>query len=218
MVTVLQLGETSMDQVGFVSGLGRDENIYAVRFVGDQGYVVTYRQVDPLYVIDLSDPTAPAVAGEVKIPGYSAYLHPLGDGLLLGVGQDGDLNGQTLGTQVALFDVRDPENPRQIDKVTFPGAYSGAEWDHHAFLYWPTSEDEGLLVIPLQGQKGDLWWSGSVAIEVDGSRLGTTTELTSSGYVMRNVVVDGRLLTVSDLGIQAFAMDDFAEAGWVAFS
>jgi uncharacterized secreted protein with C-terminal beta-propeller domain len=218
MVTVLELGEDSMEQIGLVSGLGPDENIYAVRFVGDQGYVVTYRQIDPLYVIDLTDPAAPTVAGELKIPGYSAYLHPIDEGLLLGVGQDGDLDGRTLGTQVALFDVSDPENPRQIDKVTFPGAYSGAEWDHHAFLYWPESDGSGLMVIPLQGQKGNQWWSGSVAIEVDGGRLSTTSELTQSGYVLRNLVVRDQLMTVSDMGVQSFDLDGFEQTDWVAFA
>ena len=218
MVTVLELGDESMEQAGFVAGLGRDENIYAVRFVGDQGYVVTYRQVDPLYVIDLSDPTDPQVAGELKIPGYSAYLHPVSDGMLLGVGQDGDLDGRTLGTQVALFDVTDPENPRQIDKITFPGAYSGAEWDHHAFLYWPETDDTGLMVIPLQGQNGDQWWNGSVAIEVDGSRLGSTSKLIQDGYVLRNLIVDNQLLTVSDLGVQGYDLGTYDETDWVSFT
>jgi uncharacterized secreted protein with C-terminal beta-propeller domain len=218
MVTVLELGPDSMEQVGQVSGLGRDENIYAVRFVGDQGYVVTYRQVDPLYVIDLSDPTSPSVAGELKIPGYSAYLHPISEGLLLGVGQDGDLDGRTLGTQVALFDVTDPENPRQIDKVTFPGAYSGAEWDHHAFLYWPHSDESGVMVIPLPGQKGDQWWNGSVAIEIDEGRVSATSELTQAGYVLRNLVVGDQLLTVSDLGVQSYDLDGFTENDWVSFA
>ena len=218
MVTVLELGSDALEQVGFVAGLGPDESIYAVRFVGDQGYVVTYRQIDPLYVIDLSDPTAPSVVGELKIPGYSAYLHPTSEGILLGVGQDGDLDGGILGTQVALFDVTDPSNPRQLDKVTFPGASSGAEWDHHAFLYWPGSENGGLMVIPLQGQKGDEWWNGSVAIELEGSRLGPITELAQNGYVMRNLVVDDQLLTVSDLGVQSFDLGTFSEGAWVAFS
>ena len=84
-------------QVGSVGGLGRGERIYAVRYIGDTGFVVTFRQVDPLYTLDLSDPKAPRVAGELKVPGYSAYLHPLGDGLLLGVGQDATEQGRADG-------------------------------------------------------------------------------------------------------------------------
>jgi hypothetical protein len=77
-----------------VTGLGVTERIYAVRFIGDVGYVVTFRETDPLYTLDLSDPSDPTVVGELKILGYSAYLHPMGDDLLLGVGQDADLQGR----------------------------------------------------------------------------------------------------------------------------
>ena len=82
-VDVLALEGDELRIVGSVGGLGRDERIFAVRFIGDIGYVVTFRETDPLYTIDLSDPTAPEVVGELKILGYSAYLHPIGDGLLL---------------------------------------------------------------------------------------------------------------------------------------
>jgi uncharacterized secreted protein with C-terminal beta-propeller domain len=134
-----------------VGGLGRGEQIYAVRFLGPTAYVVTFRQVDPLYVLDLTDPAAPALRGELKIPGYSAYLHPVGDGLLLGVGQDATDTGQTLGTQLSLFDVTDPANPLRV--ATLPiGGSSDAEWDHRAFLFWPA---DGTIVIPVSP-----WWGG----------------------------------------------------------
>ena len=77
-----------LEKIGQVSGLGRGERIYAVRFIGDRGYVVTFRQIDPLYTLDLADPAHPRVRGELKILGYSAYLHPVGDHELLGIGQD----------------------------------------------------------------------------------------------------------------------------------
>ena len=121
---------------GQVDGLGKDEQIYSVRFLGDVGYVVTFRQTDPFFTIDLSDPTDPVVRGELKIPGYSAYLHPVDDGLLLGVGQDATDEGQVLGTQLSLFDVSDPQDPQRIDTLQI-GGYSEVEWDHKAFLYWP---------------------------------------------------------------------------------
>ena len=111
---VVVLGERNgvLTQVGAVGDMGEGERIYSVRFIGATGYVVTFRQVDPLYVLDLRDPENPTVSGELKIPGYSAYLHPLGDGLLLGVGQDADSDGRTLGAKATLFDVSDPANPR----------------------------------------------------------------------------------------------------------
>jgi uncharacterized secreted protein with C-terminal beta-propeller domain len=214
LITVLEPHEGSLETVGVVAGLGIDEQIYAVRFVGDAGYVVTFRQVDPLYVIDLSDPTSPQVAGELKIPGYSAYLHPIGDDLLIGVGQDADFNGQTKGTQVAVFDVSDPFNPRQVDKLTLPGAYSQAEWDHHAFLYWP---ETSTLVIPIQQSNGVEWWNGALAVHAGADGIRTLAEMEQSGYVSRNLVVGDNLLTLSDLGIQSYDLGSFEEGSWLAF-
>lgn len=138
-------------RVGAVDGLGKGERIYAVRFVGPVGYVVTFRQTDPLYTVDLRDPTAPVVRGELKIPGYSAYLHPVSDTRLIGIGQDATDTGQILGTQVSLFDVADLAAPTRIARYTLSGSYSEAEVDPHAFLYWPA---DGLLVVPLQSRYG----------------------------------------------------------------
>ncbi len=100
-VTTLTERGGRLEQVGRVGGLGRGEEIFAVRFIGKVGYVVTFRQTDPLYTLDLTDVAHPRVLGELKIQGYSAYLHPIGDGLLLGVGQDADKDGATRGTQLS---------------------------------------------------------------------------------------------------------------------
>ena len=113
-VTVLREQGGRLAQIGQVGGLGRGERIYAARFLGDVGYLVTFRQVDPLYTIDLSNPAAPKVAGELKITGYSAYLHPIGEDLLLGVGQEASEQGRRLGAQVSLFDVSDPASPKRL--------------------------------------------------------------------------------------------------------
>ncbi|MEQ1874932.1 MAG: beta-propeller domain-containing protein [Ilumatobacteraceae bacterium] len=157
-VQVLRPSGTDLVQIGKVGGLGLTEQIYAVRFMGTQAYVVTFRQTDPLYVINLADPTNPVVTGELKIPGYSAYLHPVGDGLLLGVGQSADLTGMTTGTQLSLFDVSDPANPQQISTLPIGGS-SEAEWDHKAFLYWP---EDGTIVIPVSP-----WWGGGCGPAID---------------------------------------------------
>ena len=123
-----------------------------VRYIGDLAYVVTFRETDPLYVVDLTDPTQPYAAGELKIPGYSSYLHPIGDGKLLGIGQDADNSGRTRGTQISLFDVTDSSNPLRLDKVDIGGA-SAAEYDHKAFLWWPagqftaTADYEGTVTV-----------------------------------------------------------------------
>ncbi len=150
-VQVLRPDGNELVQIGKVGGLGLTEQIYAVRFLGTQAYVVTFRRTDPLYVINLADPTNPVVTGELKIPGYSAYLHPVGDGLLLGVGQSADESGVTSGTQLSLFDVTDPANPQLISSLPIGGT-SEAEWDHKAFLYWA---EDGTIVIPVSP-----WWGG----------------------------------------------------------
>ena len=85
-----------------------------MRFVGDTGYVVTFRQIDPLYTLDLANPESPRVLGELKIPGYSAYLHPIGEDLLLGVGQDATEEGRATGTQISIFDVSDLRKPTRV--------------------------------------------------------------------------------------------------------
>ncbi|MEC6988427.1 MAG: beta-propeller domain-containing protein, partial [Actinomycetota bacterium] len=139
-VTILTAGDNrTYNVLGEVGGLGLTERIYAVRYIGDLAYVVTFRETDPLYVVDLTDPTQPFAAGELKIPGYSSYLHPIADGKLLGIGQDADDRGRTLGTQLSLFDVSDSTNPLRLDKVDIGGA-SAAEYDHRAFLWWPAGE------------------------------------------------------------------------------
>jgi uncharacterized secreted protein with C-terminal beta-propeller domain len=170
-VVVLAPKGDTLTTIGHVGGLGRGETIQSVRFLGSVGYVVTFRQTDPLYTIDLSDPTNPHVAGELKILGFSAYLHPVGDGKLLGIGQDATESGRQLGTQVALFDVSDPANPTRVAQATLPNASSGAEWDHHAFLWWSAS---GLAAIPVSAYEPQPF-EGLVGFTVD-TEANTITE------------------------------------------
>jgi beta propeller domain-containing protein len=163
-VVVLAPGDGAMTEVGQVSGLGKGETIRSVRFLGDVGYVVTFEQTDPLYTVDLSDPAAPAVTGELKIPGYSAYLHPVGDDRLVGVGQDATDEGMTTGMQVSLFDVSDPAAPAQVAKATLPSSSSSAEWDHRAFLWWSADD---LVAVPISLYDGRQPFEGLVGYTVD---------------------------------------------------
>lgn len=155
LVTTLQEQAGALRQLGQVSGLGRQDNesIRAVRFIEDRGYIVTYRQTDPLYVLDLRNAAAPKVVGELKIPGYSGYLHPVGADLLLGVGQSGPADGNgkipirdgQMGVQFSLFDISDPALPRRIDTQTYGGGTAAAEFDPKAFLYW---QPRNLIIAP----------------------------------------------------------------------
>ena len=223
-VTVLKQDGSSLQQVGRVGGLGKGERIYAVRFLGDVGYVVTFRQVDPLYTVGLSDPANPQVLGSLDLLGYSAYLHPVGDGLLLGVGQAANEQGRTAGTQVSLFDVSDPAKPARLsNKVVGNGSSSSVEFDPHAFLWWDPLK---LAVLPVQiyGDSSSQF-SGAIgfhATKADGvTEAGGVSQPTDSyGYspaIMRSLVVGQRLFTISAAGAMASDLSSFADRGFVAF-
>ena len=146
-VYVLEQSGDQLDIVGKAGGLGTGEQIYAVRFVGPAGYVVTFRQTDPLYTLDLSDPAQPRVVGQLPLSGYSAYLYPVDATHLIGVGQDANALSETTSTQISLFDVSDLAAPVRLATYDLQFGHSEAEFDPHAFLYWPATS---LLVIPVQ--------------------------------------------------------------------
>jgi hypothetical protein len=214
-VTVLDERDGALRRIGQVGGLGRGERIFAVRFIGPAGYVVTFRQIDPLYVVDLERPSQPVVRGELKIRGYSAYLHPLDGGLLLGVGQDATDAGAQLGTQLSLFDVSDPSNPRRLHQAAVSGASSQAEFDHHAFLWWAPRE---LAVVPLNVFDGQPF-QGAAGFRVQRAagivEAGRASHATAP--ILRSFVLGGRLFTLSDAGIEANSLDNLAEQAWLAF-
>ena len=137
-VTVLAERGDRLTEVGRVDGLGVDEQIQSVRWFGDLAVVVTFRRTDPLYAVDLADPEAPRVLGALKIPGFSSYLHPVGDGLLLGLGQHANRQGVSRFAQAAVFDLRDLARPDRVDTEAFgEGAEFTAAWDPRGFTYLP---------------------------------------------------------------------------------
>jgi hypothetical protein len=219
-VRTLEERDGRLVEVGRAGGLGRGERIYAVRFMGPIGFVVTFRQVDPLYTLDLSDPRAPKVVGELKVPGYSAYLHPLGDGLLLGIGQDATEEGRTTGVQLSLFDVSDLRNPvRLAHRGLGASTYSEVEDDHHAFLWWGPDK---LAVIPVHRYGDGPDFAGALAFRVD--RAGGVQEAArfthppggSLGYG-RSLVVGNRLLLVSGEGVLSTPLAAPGAGDFVAF-
>ena len=246
-VSVLRERGGALATVGRVGGLGKGERIYAVRFIGDSGYLVTFRQVDPLFTLDLSDPEHPKQVGELKVAGYSAYLHPIGDGLLVGVGQDASDAGIRQGPQVSLFDVSDAAAPKRLAQRVLgdQGASTSAEWDHHAFLWWAP---EKLAVLPLQ-QYGATTvspglpvpttaapagpavaaaaatpetFAGAVGLRIQRSGIAEAGRVShgadpSLAVVRRSLVAQGRLLTISDRGIAASRLSDLGQLGFTAF-
>ena len=154
------------------------EDIKSVRFFGDLAYVVTFLTTDPLYVIDLSDPMNPVIQGQLEVPGYSSYLHPVSPTLLLGIGQNVGLgifevnNGQALpaedfpliqGAKVSLFDVSDLSAPKEIRSLVFEGAYTPVEYNYHAFTSLATEDDSYRIALPF-----DRWLTTSYVQEGGG--------------------------------------------------
>ncbi|MBW2990381.1 beta-propeller domain-containing protein [Candidatus Woesearchaeota archaeon] len=140
--------DKDLDLMDELEGLAEGERIYSTRFIGDRLYMVTFRQVDPFFVIDLSNPNKIKELGELKIPGFSRYLHPYDKDTIIGIGRDASTTGRTQGLKISLFDVRDVENPEEIAKFVTKERYaqSTAEYEHKAFLF---SKEKELLVIPV---------------------------------------------------------------------
>jgi inhibitor of cysteine peptidase len=150
--------DSGMKTIGSLTHIAEQEKIYSTRFSGDRLYMVTFKRVDPFFVIDLSSPTSPKILGKLKIPGYSDYLHPYDATHIIGIGKETGTNDwggvSTKGLKLALFDVSDVENPKQIDKVEIgdSGTDSAALSDHKAFLF---DKAKNLLVIPARVVKSE---------------------------------------------------------------
>jgi uncharacterized secreted protein with C-terminal beta-propeller domain len=186
-----------------------------VRFIGDRGYVVTFRQTDPLYTLDLADPAHPAVRGELKILGFSSYLHPVGEHELLGVGQAATPEGRQQGTQLSLFDVADPAAPRLLQsRALGVSTSSEVEFDHHAFLWWAPKR---LAVVPVfDGESGQPAQAFGFHVDRDAgiNVAGSTSE---GADVLRTLVIAGRLFTLTTDGLHAYDLDSFAAGPFTAF-
>jgi hypothetical protein len=191
-IAVLSERDDGLVEVGRVDGLGPGEQIYAVRYFGDLATVVTFRQTDPLYVVDLAEPTRPRVLGELKIPGFSTYLHPVGDDRLLGIGQDADPTGRVTGFQVSLFDLSDLSTPLQVDRLSLGPGWSSASEDSRAVSYDPSL---GLLAIPFGDERGR---QSALGVRVEGDSLVEAGRFAVGGdWVSRTLLHDGQVLAVT---------------------
>ncbi len=176
--------------------------------------MVTFRQIDPLFTLDLAVPERPRVLGELKIPGYSAYLHPIGEDLLLGIGQDVSEEGRPLGTQLSIFDVSDLRKPTRLHHQPLGPGWSEAESDHHAFLFWPQT---GLVVIPFEQRAVGYRVGRARGIAAVGKIDHEAGKLAFAPGVRRSLVVRNAVLTVSDAGVKSSSLATLAELGWAAF-
>lgn len=232
-VTTLRTEEGQLVEVGRSVDLAEDERIMSARFVGNRGYVVTFRQVDPLFTFDLSDPAHPRKVGELKIPGFSSYLHPVDEGHLIGIGQHVPENGdwRQRAVKLSLYDVTDLAHPRETHTQLVGTAYgwSEATFEHKAFNWFPSKK---LLAIPFSdwvpSAYGDYYW-GSFISELRVFRVDTTAGFTPVGavsladayaaqgnnqwnwywtpWVRRSVMADDYVYAISDAGVRAARVD-----------
>lgn len=192
----------SMEVVGRLEDLAPGERIYSARFMGDRCYLVTFRKVDPFFVVDLSDPTSPRVLGKLKIPGYSNYLHPYDENHVIGIGKDtvpaeeGDFSWYQ-GVKISFFDVSDVTRPKEVAKIVIGdrGTETPVLWDHRALLF---DKRRNLLVIPIllaivdeskypggapPDVRGDYVWQGAYVLEIS---------------LERGIVVRGRITHIEN--------------------
>ncbi len=207
--------DQSLNIAGSVEDLAKGESIYSVRFMGDKGYVVTFRTIDPLFVFDLSDPKNPVVTGELKVPGFSSYLHPVAEDILLGIGADTyeiykkDSSGKDVvigtrqgGIKFSLFDVSDMGKPKEISKYVVGDAGSSSEalYNHKAIMVDPYNENVAIdAYLGLENQEKG-YRQSAVVMSYDGKKLSLKGILDSepSGVYGNDIPYARRLLYIGD--------------------
>lgn len=231
--------DKDMKQIGSLEGLAPNEEIKSARFMGEKLYLVTFERIDPLFVIDLKDPSNPNVLGELKIPGYSTYLHPIDDKTLLGIGFDtkeNDWGGiSNDGVKLAIFDVSDVKNPKEVDVYKFEGQWTNsiALHEHKAFLF---DKEKELLVIPMtqytpkSDSKDDYYYDYKYEQNAQVLKV-TTTDIQLKGKIVhkydeegygyyywrtpnaikRSLFMDDTLYTISENTVKANNIDDLEE-------
>lgn len=222
-VYVLGQEDTLLTPTGSLEGLAQGESIYAVRFVGDRGYVVTFERIDPLFTLDLSDPADPRVVGELEVTGFSNYLHPIDEGHLLAIGEEISSDGWTwMGLQVSLFDVTDFAEPELLDReIVGQGGSSEAQYDPHAFTWFGELET---LALPVMGWDPNGMVSQTslelfhVTPEAGIESVGSVDHAAFVGeeaagwgwcdQVRRSIFIDDYVFAVSNLGVQVVRLDD----------
>ena len=228
----LYVFDDNLNRVGVIEGLAAGERIYSTRFIGDRAYMVTFEQIDPLFVFDLSNPSQPKVLGELKIPGFSNYLHPYDENHLIGFGQDASMDGQIQGFKLSLFNVENPTDPKEVHtfKIGDRGTYSELEYNHKALLF---SKDKNIIAFPISIYEnkqpgidtwGDLTFMGAVNLGLDlqnGFSLKAKYTHLAEGIdsefpwnydynsvINRLIYVDDNIFTISNAEIQSHNLDN----------
>lgn len=228
-----------------IQNLAENETIRSVRFLGDKGYMVTFEQIDPLFVLDLSDPRDIKVTGELKIPGFSTYLHPVSDKVLWGIAEDLEVtqvteNGNTwnsvkrFGVKISLFDVSDPTKPTELTNLNIlgPSGYSEAQYNHKAIVF---DNDRNLVYIPYADYRYDTWtcregekcdYSFETGLKVlriteTSVELVQTIAVSSTGdqnlWVNRSLWVGDKLYLMSNQGFMVYDRTTYEKLGTISY-
>lgn len=208
--------DSELNPVGSIDGLAEDESVKSVRFDGDVAYFVTFRYVDPLFTVDLSDPTEPKVMSELKIPGFSSYLHKFGDGRLFGLGYNADeTSGFTEGLKLSMFDTSNPYDVTEKHVLLLEESWSEALYNHKAIL---VSVEKNLIAFPSEygyavyGYDDESGFYVKNRVELD------EDEKYFSFGDYRGLFIDNSFYVCSDLGIARFSLDGFESTGNLALS
>ena len=225
-LTILEQKENQLSEVGVIDNIAPSERIYSMRYDKEKAYMVTFRETDPLFTFDLSDPRNPKILGELKVDGFSTYIHLFGENnnRLLTIGRSATTRGWITGNQLQIFDVSDLKNPRQVSVYELGFVESEAVYDHHAFTYYAP---RNTLVIPYGsytctfGINGGCYYeSGSKVFDVSNDRLSLTKTLMlnapdadySSHYLSkRNVIIGDRLYLTAQNRVLVADLDSFSD-------
>lgn len=233
----------NLKQVGAVNDLAKGERIYSARFMGDKAYLVTFKETDPLFVIDTSNPKSPKVLGELKIPGFSNYLHPIGENHLLGIGYETEVimnegakepTVTTGGMKLSLFDITNFNNPKEQQAVVIGGrgTYSSVHYDYKALFRDPRNDIYGfpVSVYRSEGDEDRLKYEGTGAylykvtskgIElkadlIEKARPGEQYE--DNYHVVRRILfVDDKLYTISSSKISSYNGNTFKKQKTIGY-
>lgn len=204
--------DMKLEETGAIRGLAKDERVYSARFMGDTGYFVTFRETDPLFSVDLSDPEKPEIIGSLKIPGFSDYLHPYGDGKLLGIGMNVDEKTQvTDGVKLTMFDISDPRNVKEENTFILEHVYStDVSYDYKAALAEP---EQNLIGFAGNTEAEDRYYIFSYDSE-KGFQLKMEEEINGENmWGSRGVRIGQKLYVVSGNIIEVYSLRDYNKVG-----
>lgn len=212
----LYILDSNLNITGSIENIAKGERVYSIRFHGDIGYFVTFKQVDPLFSVDLSNVNNPTILGQLKIPGFSEYMHPYKDNLLLGLGKEANENGELLGLKLSMFDTSDKTNLIEKHKLVLSDyKYSNIFYNHKALTILP---DKNLIAFPCDNSYVIFEYSENNGF-IEKKTINFTTLTNEYIYEgdVRGVYADDFLYICTPLGITSYSLDNFTENSNIVF-